>query len=235
MKYIILKIFLLIVFIIFMSYVNVYLRTPLNDQEPFNSKRDKEEETIILIGDSILKNDLYVNNNSSIEHLINQNDVTCVNFAQDGAVITDCFYQLEKIPSKLNNKHTTIYLSVGGNDIIDRYIERKTPTKNTDALNKMFQNYKKLVKSIQIKMDLSKLILIDIYYPPETFYKKYHGIINKWNNILYKYASEQKNNIYEVLKVSEIMNQKRDFVYSIEPSETGGEKIVNLIIDNMND
>ena len=225
---------LLIVFIIFMSYVNVYLRTPLNDQEPFNSKI-KDEDTIILIGDSILKNDLYVSNNSSIEHLINQNDVTCINFAQDGAVITDCFYQLEKIPPNLNNKQTTVYLSVGGNDIIERYIERNIPTKNTDPLNKMFHNYKKLVKSIQTKMDLSKLILIDIYYPPETFYKKYHGIINKWNNMLYKYASTQKNNIYEVLKVSEIMNQKMDFVYAIEPSEIGGEKIVDLIMDNMND
>ena len=230
MKYIMLYIFLLIIFIIFMSYVNVYLRTPSNDQEPFNSKIN-DEDTIILIGDSILKNDLYVSNNSSIEHLINQNDVTCVNFAQDGAIITDCFYQLEKIPSNLNNKRTTIYLSVGGNDIIERYIERNILTKNTDPLTKMFHNYKKLVKSIQTKMDLSKLILIDIYYPPETFYKKYHGIINKWNNMLYKYASTQKNNIYEVLKVSEIMNQKMDFVYAIEPSEIGGEKIVNLIMD----
>jgi len=232
MKYIMLYISLLIVFIIFMSYVNVYLRS---NHESFNSNGNREEDTIVLIGDSILKNDMYVNNNSSIEHLINQNDVMCVNFAQDGAVITDCFYQLDKIPSSLNNKHTTIYLSVGGNDIIDRYIERNTPVKNTDALNKMFQNYKKLVKSIQIKMDLSKLILIDIYYPPESFYKKYHGIINRWNAMLYKYASNSKNNIYEVLKVSKIMNQKMDFVYSIEPSESGGEKIVDLIMDNIND
>jgi hypothetical protein len=189
---------------------------------------------LILLGDSILKNNAYMGNNEkSVEHLLKEksND-NCYNYAEDSAIIIDCYNQLEKIPVTLNNKYTTIYLSVGGNDIITHYVERLQSTQNINILNTMFETYKELVKTIQARMYLCKMVLLDIYYPTEPYYKKYYAIIHKWNKMIYDFASNPQNNIDSVLKVSEILTHKKDFVFDIEPSATGGEKIVSLIIDN---
>ena len=229
MKYFYAYIFLLICFIISMSYYNTYNHSL---HEFFNNNNKKE--TLVLLGDSILKNNSYMDyNEKSVEHLLKEkSNNNCYNYAQDGAIIIDCYDQLDKIPETLNNKQTTIYLSVGGNDIINHYIERLQNTKDTHVLNTMFETYTELVKSIQARMYLSKIVLLDIYYPSEPYYKKYYRIINKWNNKIYDFAANPKNKIYGVLKVSKILNKQSDFVFDIEPSATGGEKIVSLIINN---
>lgn len=243
MKYFYPYIFLLICFIIIMSYYNSIKTTKTtiynkNITETFhnNNKNNKnnKKETLILLGDSILKNNSYMDiNEKSVEHLLKEKtDDNCYNYAEDGAIIIDCYNQLDKIPSDLNNKDTTIYLSVGGNDIISQYIERTQNPKNTQVLSDMFNSYKELVKSIQSQMDESKLVLLDIYYPSEPYYKKYYSIIHKWNNKIYDFASNPQNKINSVLKISKILTNKKDFVFDIEPSATGGEKIVSLIISD---
>jgi hypothetical protein len=240
MKYFYAYIFLLICFIVGMSYYNTYTYTYNHAiQEFFNNNNDKnknnknKKETLVLLGDSILKNNSYMDyNEKSVEHLLKEkSNNNCFNYAEDGAIIIDCYDQLDKIPDDLNNKRTTIYLSVGGNDIIKHYIEGLKNTKDTHVLNTMFDSYTELVKSIQTRMNLSKIVLLDIYYPSEPYYKKYYGIINKWNKKIYDFASNPQNKIYGVLKVSKILNNQNDFVFDIEPSATGGEKIVNLIIN----
>ena len=139
MKYFYAYIFLLICFIVGMSYYNTYAYNHAI-QEFFNNNNDKnnknndknnknnnknKKETLVLLGDSILKNNSYMDyNEKSVEHLLKEkSNNNCFNYAEDGAIIIDCYDQLDKIPDDLNNKRTTIYLSVGGNDIINHYIE----------------------------------------------------------------------------------------------------------------
>jgi hypothetical protein len=75
------------------------------------------------------------------------------------------------------------------------------------------------------------MVLLDIYYPDNLKYKQYHPVINEWNNKIYDYAREPKNNISSVLKVSNILTQGDDFSFGIEPSSTGGKKLVDSILN----
>jgi hypothetical protein len=79
-------------------------------------------------------------------------------------------------------------------------------------------------------MSNAKIILLDIYYPNDSKYKKYHNLINEWNEMLYEYAANPKNNIDGVLRISSIIRKPEDFSQEIEPSDSGGEKIVNAIL-----
>ena len=210
MKYLYYYIFILL-FIICIAYNNTI-------QEPFNN----DDKYIILLGDSIFKNNAYVPENDSIDYLLTQKG-DHYNYAQDGAIITDCYYQLEKIPNSLNNKNTTVYISVGGNDIINHYIINN---KNNDILDKLLDTYKKLIKTIKTKMDMAKIVIADIYYPTNSYYKEYYTTIRSWNNKLYE-LGEQDN--IEIMKVSKLLKEDDDFTHIIEPSYEGGHKIVDYI------
>ena len=57
-----LYIFILICFIIAVSYWNTYMSSKYRSMEPFNS----DKQSFVLLGDSILKNDAYVSDGKSI-------------------------------------------------------------------------------------------------------------------------------------------------------------------------
>lgn len=225
MEYFYLYVLFLICFIIGMSYFNT-----LSYKEPFNS----EKQTFILLGDSIFKNDAYVSDGKSVEKLLEERTngkTKCL--ARDQAKIIDIYDQIESIPEDVNNNTTTIFLSVGGNDILTYYVENNKGNKtDPNILNPMFSAYKKVVKSIQSKFPNANIVLLDIYYPDNLKYKQYQNIISEWNKKIYKYAEDPKNNITSVLKISTILTSKEDFSFGIEPSSKGGEKMVASIINN---
>lgn len=218
MKYFYLLSFLLLLVILIVS---LYFS---NFKEGFNNNN----QTIVLLGDSILQNEAY---GKSVESFLSekQKDVVC--FAQDNATIGDIASQVNKLPTKtLNNSNTFIFLSAGGNNLLSHYVYQNQDVNNKSILNNMFDNYKKLVNSIQDKLPNAKLILLDIYYPHGQSYHKFHTIIKEWNQMIYDYASKANSNIYEVLKISDTVNEKNDFSYGIEPSSQGGDKIASLIV-----
>jgi hypothetical protein len=95
----------------------------------------------------------------------------------------------------------------------------------------MFGAYKNLVKSIQNRLPEAKIILLDIYYPDNLTYKQFHSVIKEWNSMIYDFADNPKNNIYAVIRISNYLTQNEDFSFGIEPSSSGGKKIVDLILD----
>ena len=223
MKYFYLYIFILSSFIILMSYWNTY-----NSKEGFNTKNNRD---IILMGDSILKNNAYVKDGNSIENLIieRNNEITCL--AEDNATIDDIFVQVNKLPVKFNSPNTFIFLSAGGNNILSHYVDQNQDITDTSILNSMFGAYKNLVKSIQTRLPKAKIILLDIYYPDNLTYKQFHSIIKEWNSMIYDFAENPKNNIYGVIRISGHLTQNEDFSFGIEPSSSGGKKIVDLILN----
>ena len=225
MKYFYIYIFLLICFIFAVSYLNTYLNSKC--KESFHSGK----QSFVLLGDSILKNNAYVTDGKSVEELLKERtDGKTICLAKDNSKINNVYSQIEDIPEPLNNNFTTIFLSAGGNDILSYYQDQENDVKNTDILDKMFESYKKLIENIQNKIPNSSLVLLDIYYPDSAKYKQYHPVINTWNNKLYSYALEPKNNIASVLKVSNILNKSEDFSHGIEPSSIGSKKMVDSII-----
>jgi hypothetical protein len=187
-------------------------------------------ESIVLLGDSILKNNSYVENGKGIDNLLTERSKSNVySYAEDGSIITDVYSQIDKIPLEVNKKTTTIYLSVGGNDILSHYVDKMGDVTNITVLSMIFSEYVKLIESIKTRFNLCKIVLLDIYYPKTIIYKMYYSLIQKWNEMIYNYASNSKSNIL-ILKISDILIYDKDLIFNIEPSSSGGEKIVNSIL-----
>jgi len=222
MKNFYLYIFILLSFIFAVSYFNTYLNT---FKESFNSNK----QNFILLGDSILNNKAYIPHRNSIgDLLIERTDKKTICLAVDNSKINDIYSQIDKIPDNLNNNYTTIFLSAGGNDILNYYVEQENKTEDTSFLTVMFDSYKNLIKSIQTKIPDANIVLLDVYYPKKDTYLKYHSIINEWNSKIYNFA---KINNYSVLKISNFLTSDEDFSFGIEPSIIGSKKLVDTILN----
>ena len=224
-----LYIFILVSIIVISSIFSQFIYS----NKKFEGFQPTIEPKIILLGDSILKNNSYVPHDKAIENILYvKTQGNCYCYAVNNSKLYDIYDQINNIPLDLNNKNTTIYLSAGGNDILDKYVERINPDlNNMEYLKIIFGAYKKLVKSIKIKMDHCNLVLLDIYYPSSAKYKPYKDLLQKWNSNIYQYAKE---NGISVLRISSKLTHENDFTLEIEPSEIGGEKIANYIYEYNN-
>jgi len=221
-----LYIFILICFIIAVSYWNTYMSSKYALVESFNS----DKQSFVLLGDSILKNDAYVSDGKSVENLlVERTNGKTICLAIDDSKIVDIYSQVDKIPEELNSNYTTVFLSAGGNDILTHYVEQDNDSKDTSILGTMFAAYKKLIKSIQNKLPNSNIVLLDIYYPDNMTFNQYKSVINSWNQMVYEYAGK---NAFSVLKISGVLTKPDDFSFGIEPSATGGRKLVDAIMSS---
>ena len=229
MDYFYLKIFGLILFIIAVSYWNTYCSSFI---ESFSS--NSSNQSIVLLGDSILKNNSYVSNGKAVDNILqerslkNDKNIELYSLAENNSKIVDVYSQINKIPLSINNKSTTIFLSSGGNDILSFYVDQNGDTSDTGFLNTMLAAYKKLVKAIQTRVDLCQIVLLDVYYPTSNQFVQYKPILEKWNSLIADYARE---NSLGLLQISQIVTSNDDFTLGIEPSEKGGEKIAQSILD----
>ena len=221
-----LYIFILCFIIIVVSFYTQYNDELLNIESFLNSNNN----SIVLLGDSILKNNSYVKNGLSIEDILREkkgDNLHCL--ALNHSTVVDVYSQIDSIPLELNNENTTIFLSSGGNDILSQYVDKHdSDVSDTHILNVIFIAYKKMVKSIQTKMNKVKIVLIDIYYPHSNQFSQYKHIIQEWNHLLEKYAREKS---YGLIQISKRVTSSDDFTLSIEPSEKGGEKIARSILN----
>lgn len=214
-----LKIVGLVIVILSASIYSYYKFDAKREEDNFTTNDNK---TIILLGDSILKNNTYVKHGKSVEDQLKEKQPILYSFAKDNSSIIDIYEQLNHIPIDLNLESTIIFLSVGGNDILSTYMDREETS--TDALKPMFAAYKKVIKSIQAKMNLSRLVLMNIYYPTNIKYNQYKPILQEWNKMVDDYAREES---LKVVRIENVLIESTDFTVGIEPSETGGVKIVN--------
>ena len=213
-------------------FSNIYSDSNVNSNIYSNSNSNK---TYVLLGDSIIKNNSFVKNGKGIDDILNEKtNGNSYCYAKNDSTIVDIYSQLDSIPSDLNNKNTIVFLSVGGNDILNNYVNNDVDTKNTKVLELIFNTYKKLFKSIQTKMDQTKIVLIDVYYPTSIKFSQYKPILEEWNKLISDFVSSSNsnsnNNSLQVLNISNILIESTDFTLNIEPSETGGEKIANNIL-----
>jgi len=214
---------LLAIFIIGMSYYNTYMYSKYD--ESFETKVERHNNNhydIILLGDSILKNNSYVEDGKGIDELLKERNIGNVrSLAMNNSHINDIYSQFTSIPSELNKDSTYIFLSAGGNDILKNFVENESEEEKDQILNTIFKAYKKLVESIQTKMNRAKLILLDIYYPTNIKYSQHHPIIQKWNAKLEDFKKQNASGIYDVLNSSKILTSSNDFTFDIEPSSYG--------------
>lgn len=222
MNYFYLYIFLLLFFIFSVSYFNTYMYT-LN--EGFNDGK----QNIVLLGDSILKNNNYVSDGKSVENLLEERTngkILCL--AKDDSKISNIYNQVSQIPHEFNSRSTTIFLSVGGNDLLLANLEElNSSTSSTSST--IFNKYTELINFIQIQFPEAIIVLLDIYHPNDNKYEKYRTTIHEWNNQVYNFG---KQNNTSILKISNILTQPEDFSSDIEPSSSGSQKIVDTLLEN---
>ena len=206
----------LIAFVIFIVFI---IFTNLKDIKEGLSSINKKN--IILLGDSILNNSTYVKPGESVSDVIKRKgEINIMNVAIDKSKIKDINNQLIRIPSNYNNSNTYIFISIGGNDILS------LPSQNDEQINELFKEYLKNIKAIKNKFPKSKIIALNIYYPPSSYYKMYYKSIDSWNKLLKQNTFEG----YNVLNIDEIIKTNNDLVNEIEPSKQGSIKIANAIM-----
>ena len=137
---------------------------------------------------------------------------------------------MKQIEPYLNSTTTIIFLSIGGNDILSH--AQNNNNGDNKFLSTVFEEYKSLVKSIQIQLPKANIVLFDIYYPDNLKYKQYHPIIREWNDMVLCFARDPENRIRGVFKISYILTTPEDFTLEIEPSDVGGQKIVDTILSS---
>lgn len=207
---------LLLCVIIYNSYKNSKLVREYfiaENDKAYREKAVNEERkgTIVLLGDSTFKNNLYVGKDESIEYLLKTKEdknVKTYCLAVDGARIKDVYKQFDNIPDGKND----IFLSVGGNNILD-----------DDDVVEMFSEYKQLLD--KLSSTGSKITVCNLYFPPNS--NKIHDKITAWNNKINEYVLH--NNSVGLLSLSKLLVDPDDFVSDYEPSDSGGEKIVKAI------
>lgn len=183
---------------------------------------------IVLLGDSILENSSYAS--PSILEILQNTSHSVLCLAQDNATIESTYLQLYDLPSTLNNKNTFIFVSVGGNDILNKYVYKDIQSDKHKNIDNIFQDYKSLILSLKKQMDLTNIVLLNIYYPHSSHYKSYYSLIKEWNELLKDFCSK---NGFKLLNIAEIMTKEEDFSFDIEPSSIGSQKISKDILKSL--
>ena len=180
-------------------------------------------DNIILIGDSVLNNANYVSNNNSVYDILKTKTPNVFNYSKDGATIDDCYSQLDKIPLELNNPNAHVFISAGGNNILNA--RNKMTSENIIHL---FNSYSELINSVKARLSNAKIYICNLYLPTNPRFQTYKPSIEQWNKLITK-NSNKIGEMYTVIDLYSLLNTPEDFVYDIEPSETGSNKIANII------
>ena len=207
---------------IVLFFVYLFLHAFLNK---YKENFDNKKNSIVLIGDSILENTNYVQEYYNVESSIKQQHYNVINLAKDNATIEDVKTQLYFLDKKNINISDVIFISIGGNNILNHYQFRRK--ENATHLDKIFDKYTNTISNIKSKYN-NRIVLINIYSPPKI--KVFHKLIKIWNKKLNDFAN--KKNI-KILDINSLMNNERYFVKKIEPSREGSKIIANTIIKSI--
>lgn len=180
-------------------------------------------DTVILIGDSILNNSNYVPAGKSVYDSLKKKISKVINVSKDGATINDLYGQLDKIPVDLNNSNTYIFISAGGNDILNKRTELST----TD-IRRLFDSYMEFLKALRTKLGSAKINILNLYLPSNPRYQSYKTSVEQWNQLINQNSSKV-GEMYNVIDLYGLLTSPDDFVYDIEPSESASDKIAYLI------
>jgi hypothetical protein len=194
---------------------------------------------VTLIGDSVFDNAAYTAGEPSVsEHLTNilAPEGTVSLRAVDGAVTRDVLAQLPGVPPTA----TRLVVSSGGNDALG-YIDLLSEAASGvfEALDRFVEPLARFEKDYRLLLEeVARLATpthcCTIYngsFPPS-----YDGVIpvaaSLFNDVIYRLAGEHR---FPVIELRRVCTKAEDFVQSIEPSGSGGQKIAQAICDALLD
>jgi lysophospholipase L1-like esterase len=176
-------------------------------------------DNILLIGDSVLNNSKYVSADNSVYDNLKTKTSNVFNYSKDAATINDCYEQLDKIPLELDKPNAHVFISAGGNNILNA--RNKMTSEN---IIQLFNEYTEFIKSVKTRLTNAKIYICNLYVPTNPRFQIYKPSIEQWNKLI-----SQNSSHYNVVDLHSLLNTPEDFVYDIEPSEMGSKKIANII------
>ena len=131
----------------------------------------EDNNYVVLLGDSIFQNKKYVKPKNSVEYRL-KNKINSMVLAQDDSMIKDISNQYERLPKKLDNLNTYLFISVGGNDLLEIYKYGNVEVDNDEPLDFIFELYKKEINNLRKKTNCT-MVLTDLYYITDPEYKQF--------------------------------------------------------------
>ena len=192
-----------------------------------------EKHHIVLLGDSIFDNEIYVPDGFSVSrHLLNSaRDWQTTLLAVDGSVTTEVVDQLPKIPDDA----TYLVISTGGNDALNSigifYMPVNTVGEALSHLGRVRDNFQ-----LNYREMLKQVMAANLPAAVCTIYNSVPGLGNEektalalFNEIIFQEAGMFK---LPVIDLRIICNEETDYsaLSPIEPSHLGGIKIAQAVI-----
>jgi hypothetical protein len=188
---------------------------------------------IVLLGDSIFDNSVYVKKNKDFFTYFKNimPEIVLTSFlAIDGSKIKDLKKQIEKIP----HGTTHAVVSIGGNDALSNIDMLNISVKNTgealcifnDRINNFENSYFYTIGELCKKVPNITLCTIYNGCFSEDMSKITQTALRMFNDCIYKTANKLSLNVIDLRL---ICNTPQDYANAIEPSEIGGEKIAKAI------
>ena len=190
---------------------------------------------LVLLGDSIFDNAPYVGKNPDVIEQLREklpDGWSATLKAIDGSKINDVHAQLE-LPADA----THLILSVGGNNALSHLnILNQSVISSTEVFNNLANisqefeaQYHTLLQKIT-KIGLPTVVCT-IYYPSHSQYierKIAIAALATFNDVIIKQAFQSG---VPLIDLRLTCNESQDYANAIEPSATGGAKIVNAIMN----
>ncbi len=190
---------------------------------------------VVLLGDSIFDNAVYVLENQSVtDHLglILPPEIKVSLLAVDGAVTSQVAAQLNRLPPD----STHLFVSSGGNDALmakdqipnpDRDLEVLDVLEKLTILVNQFRNeYRHLLNEIE-KLNLPTTVCT-IYSSVPGLENKYKIALSAFNDVIIQEAAAKH---FPIIELQQVCTDAKDYsaISPIEPSAAGGKKIAERI------
>ncbi|MFN0058942.1 MAG: SGNH/GDSL hydrolase family protein [Planctomycetota bacterium] len=190
---------------------------------------------IVLVGDSIFDNKRYVYDQPSVIEQLRAklpSDSKATQLAVDGDVTTDVARQLAKLPKDA----THIVVSVGGNDALKQSGVLTRPAKNAAEVfldlagiqEEFDQNYRRMLDAV-VGTGLPTMVCT-IYDPNYSEVERQRiaiAALSIFNDRITRAAARQG---VPLIDLRLLFDSPNDYANPIEPSPTGGAKIVAQIL-----
>jgi hypothetical protein len=193
---------------------------------------------LTLLGDSIFDNATYTKGGPSvIDHLREAlpSGWLCDLKAIDGSTTADIPAQLAQVPPGT----THLFLSIGGNDIIDQIDLLDTPVASTAEALLLFsqaaldfrQSYRNaVIECLALKIPLIVCTIYNCSFPNAEQQRTVEVAVAIFNTEILSAALEYGLDMIELRRVC---NHAEDYANPIEPSVIGGQKIAGAILSHV--
>lgn len=239
-----------IVFLVFLTSSVQHINMNENNSQDQSEVQTKTgQKTVLLFGDSIFDNAIYVRGRNSVIQLLTKKlsdqytgsgvDAKAHLFAHDGDVIEDVSGQLKKVNSEIKEESTHIFISCGGNNglrALNRiYSNYYNPFALTSTLWNLYwsvdEDYEEMMQEITTEFKDKQIVVCTIYKP--NFTSGAHQFLSQTGLLFLNSLIRSKAAKYnaKVIDLYDLFTDATFLANPIEPGVKGGDIITDKMME----